>query len=268
MRTLFKVGSTLLLLAFILVGLSYNMLRAQGTGRPYNAEARSLITEERKLGPDVTQIELSGPIDLTLRHGAVASMSVRGEQRLLGNVVTSTDGGVLHIATKGMMLHHRQPLKVTLVLPAIAKLTVHGSGDSTVNGFSGERMELGLHGSGSVKFNGRYKEVAASLHGSGDLELNGGTSDKVDVTLAGSGQLTVVGTVRQFKSTQTGSGDLEAEHLTAEEANVDLHGSGSTTVTATKAVEVNLRGSGNVNVHGNPTERNVNRNGSGEVEFL
>lgn len=267
MRVLMKVGFGLLLLAFLLIGMSYSMLRAQGTARPMNAEGRTVSSEKRTIGKAVNQIDLNGPIDLTLRQGAVASLEVRGEQRLLGNVATFVENDTLHIETKGMLLHHRHPLQVILVLPEVNTLTFRGSGDSTVNGFSGERVDVQLRGSGNVKFNGRYKEVAASVHGSGEMELNGGSSDKVDVALVGSGEMTVVGSCKEFKAEQTGSGDLNAEHLTAERANVELHGSGTSVILAKKSADLNLRGSGDISVYGNPNERVVNRTGSGGVTF-
>jgi len=267
MRVLLKVGFGLLLLAFMLIGLSYSMLRAQGVSRPANVEGRTLASEKRSIDKNINAIELTGPIDLTLRQGAVASLEVRGEQRLLSNVVTSFDNGTLHIETKGMLLHHRLPLQVVLVLPSIDTLKFQGSGDSTVNGFSGERIDVQLNGSGNVKFNGRYREVAAGVHGSGEMELNGGNSEKVEVALVGSGEMTVVGACKDFKVEQTGSGDLNAEHLTAERANVDLHGSGTSIILAKKSADISVRGSGDVNVYGNPDERNVNRTGSGSVNF-
>jgi hypothetical protein len=158
-------------------------------------------------------------------------------------------------------------LQVVLVLPAITKLKIRGSGDSTINGFSGERVDVQLYGSGNVKFNGRYKDVAASVHGSGDMEMNGGTSDKVEVALVGSGQMTVVGQCKEFKADQTGSGDLDAEHLAAETAAVNLRGSGTSIVQARKNADVTLRGTGDVSVLGNPDGRTVNRTGSGDVTF-
>ena len=54
------------------------------------------------------------------------------------------------------------------MLPSIDDIAVHGSGDSTINGFSGERIEVDLNGSGNVKFNGRFSEVKAGIHGSGE----------------------------------------------------------------------------------------------------
>jgi mannose-6-phosphate isomerase-like protein (cupin superfamily) len=202
-----------------------------------------------------------------LRQGAIPSLTVRGEQRLLGNIDTTQDGNKLHIGTKGMLLHHRQPLQVVLTLPSIDKLNIRGSGDSTINGFSGERVEVQLYGSGNVKFNGRYKDVQAAVHGSGDLEMNGGSSDKVAVSLVGSGQMTVVGSCKEFKAEQTGSGDLDAEHLAADITEINLRGSGTSVVQALKEADVTLRGSGDVSVLGSPNKRNINKTGSGDVVF-
>jgi hypothetical protein len=267
MRTLFKIGFGLLVLSVLLTALSYSVLRAQGSNTRGNPAGRIVASETRGITQEVTEIDLSGPIDMTLRQGAIPSLTVRGEQRLLGNIDTSQDGAKLSIGTKGMLLHHRQPLQVVLVLPAITKLKIRGSGDSTINGFSGERVDVQLYGSGNVKFNGRYKDVAASVHGSGDMEMNGGTSDKVEVALVGSGQMTVVGQCKEFKADQTGSGDLDAEHLAAETAAVNLRGSGTSIVQARKNADVTLRGTGDVSVLGNPDGRTVNRTGSGDVTF-
>jgi hypothetical protein len=268
MRSLMKVGFSLLVLAFLLIGLSYSMLRAQGISGTSNAAGRTLQSDTRSLASDIRAIDLNGPIDLTLRQGAVPSLVVRGEQRLLGNIdTTSGSDGTLHIGTTGMLLHHRQPLQVTLVLPSIEDIAVRGNGDSTINGFSGERIEVNLDGSGNVKFNGRFKEVKAEIHGSGELEMNGGASDKVEVAVIGSGKMTVVGSTREFKAEQTGSGDVIARHLSADDVNLQMMGSGDAIVTALKSVEVTLRGSGDALIYGGPAQRNVSRNGSGDVTF-
>jgi hypothetical protein len=269
MRALFKVGFSLLVLAFLLIGLSYSMLRAQGISGASTAEGRAIASETRSLGKGIVSVDLSGPIDMTLRQGQTPSLVVRGEQRLLGNIETvADDDGTLHIGTKGMLLHHRQPLQVVLVLPSLDSLAIHGSGDSTVNGFSGEKLEVQLNGSGNVKFNGRYKDITAGVHGSGELEMNGGSSShSIDVALVGSGQMTVVGQCKEFKVEQTGSGDLNAQHLSADEAAVDLRGSGTSIISASKVAAVKLHGSGDVSVYGSPNERNITKTGSGEVTF-
>lgn len=267
MRALLKTGFGLLVLAFALIGLSYTVLRTEGTARAANPEGREVADEKRQVDGRVDTVVLSGPIDLTLRQGAVPSLVVRGEKRMLGNVETIQDGNALEIATKGMLLHHRTPLQVTLVLSSLDSLSVNGRGDSTANGFIGDKVEVHMQGSGKLKFNGRFKEVMAGLRGSGELELNGGSSEKVVVDLMGSGQLTVVGATDEFKASQTGSGDLNARHLAARDANIELLGSGTSVIQALDAVAVSVRGSGDVTVHGDPNQRSVSRSGSGEVTF-
>ncbi len=267
MRTLIKIGSGLLLLAVVLIGLTFIMLRSEGVNTRHQTEGRELASETRPVSAEVTEIELTGAIDMTLRQGAVPSMTVRGEKRLLGNVDTYLKGESLQIGIKGMLLHKRLPLQVVLVLPSIDTVRIKGSGDSTVNGFSGDKLDVQLDGSGSVKFNGRFREVSAQVRGSGEMEMNGGASDKVEVALAGSGEMTVVGSCKQFTANQTGSGELDAEHLAAETASLELRGSGTSVVQASKSADVTVRGSGDVQVLGNPAERTVSRTGSGGVNF-
>lgn len=264
MRTLLKVGSGLLVLAFVLIGIFYGVLRANAT-----PEGRTIRTETRPVGQQVRAVEVSGPIDLTLRYGATPTLEVRGEQRLLANVETSQEGDVLHIATRGIVLRHRQPLAVDLVLPALTGVTVGGSGNSSINGFSGERINLQLDGSGSVKFNGRFKRVDVTLYGSGDLDVNGGADiERADAELKGSGRVTLVGAARELSAEAAGSGQLDAQHLRADAVTLKQTGSGNSSVTARESVTVTLHGSGDVAVRGHPGERNVSRTGSGEVSYL
>ncbi|WP_426175365.1 head GIN domain-containing protein [Massilia sp. TWR1-2-2] len=268
MRALLKVGFALLVLAFLLIGLSYSMLRAQGVSGSANPAGRVVESDKRTLGKSVRAIDLDGPIDLTLRQGAVQSLIVRGEQRLLANVETTTGSdGTLHIRPTGMLLFHRQPIEVTLVLPSIEDVSVRGSGESTINGFSGERIAVELSGSGKLKFNGRFRQVRAAINGSGELEMNGGASDKVEVKLVGTGNMTVVGSSKQFKAEQSGTGDIYARHLSADQVDLKLSGTGDAAVTAQKSVHIVLRGAGDVVVYGGPEDRTVDRHGSGEVVF-
>ncbi|NNG25762.1 GIN domain-containing protein [Telluria aromaticivorans] len=266
MRGLLKVGFSLLVLAVVLIGLSYGMLRANGVAAA--SEGRQVTSETREVPPGVNAVDLNGPIDLTLRYGATPSLKVRGEARLLGNVDVNAEGAVLHIGIRGMVLRHRRPLEVELVLPSLAGVTVDGSGESSVNGFSGERIEVRVEGPGSLRFNGRFRNANAALSGSGELDLNAGAGvERLDAALSGSGQLTVVGSTRELEATASGSGELDARHLRAETVKVGQTGSGSSTVQARRTVAASISGSGDIEVLGNPAERSVSRTGTGSVTF-
>jgi hypothetical protein len=268
MRSLIRTGFGLLILALVLIGLSYGMLRAQGgSARSDHIRTRIVGDETRPVTRQVRAVELSGPIDLTLRYGAEPSLTVRGEQRLLANVETSQTGRVLHIGTRGIVLRHRQPIEVELTLPGLERVGIDGSGDTRINGFSGERIELELNGSGSVDFNGRFRHARAVVHGSGELTLDAGNGDSVEAELTGSGTITLAGAARNFKAMSNGSGTLDAQRLRAEEVNVRQTGSGDASVTAHATVAAAVSGSGDIDVYGDPPTRSISRTGSGDVHF-
>lgn len=267
MRSLFKIGVSLLALALALIGVTYSMLRAEGVHTGARPERRALGEETRVLARGIAAVELSGPIDLTLRYGTTPALTIKGEERLLGNIDTSQSGDVLHIGTRGMLLHHRQPLQAVLVLPNVSRIVVNGSGDSVISGLSGDAIVLQLAGSGNVQFNGRYQKVDASVRGSGDLELNTGNSDAITLAQDSTGEITVLGSAHKLTVVKSGSGELDARHLRADEVTLKQTGSGDSTVLARETVAIEMTGSGNVRVRGGPRVQSVARTGSGEVTF-
>lgn len=267
MRILIKTGFTLLVLAFLLISAGYAALRAHGVNAPANAEGRIVVSEQRPITRDVTNVELAGPISLTVRRGDTPSLTVSGEQRLLSNIATVQDGSSIQIGVSGMLLYHRNKIEVELVLPALEQIDVTGSGTHTVNGFSGERIEITKRGSGRLEFNGRFRQVVASAFDSGALEINAGDSDKVAVEAVGSGEMTVIGSCKSLRAEHTGSGELDAQHLAADEAVLEQHGTGKSSIFARRSAVVTISGSGDVEVLGNPNQRTVTRNGSGDVNF-
>jgi hypothetical protein len=267
MRALLKIGFGMLMLSFVLTGVAYLVLRNHAVSGTGNPEGRLLASETRPVGKAVNTIDLGGPIDLTVRYGPEASLTVRGEQRLLGNIETSQDGSQLHIAPRGLLLSHRHPLQAVLVLPSLASVTINGNGDTSVDGFSGDAVQLQVNGSGKFKFNGRYRRVAAGLNGSGDLDLDVGNSDRVDARLMGSGDITLAGACGELIAEVTGSGSMDAQHLRAETVSLRQFGTADSSVNALKAVAVTVSGNGDVTVHGNPQQRSVSRSGNGDVVF-
>lgn len=267
MRSLIKLATSLLLLAFVLIGISYSMLKAYGTTSGSNPAGRALAGENRPVDGMVNTVEVHGPIDLMLTQGQPASLKVRGEQRSLGNIETIQDGAELHIGTKGMLLNPRHRLRVELVLPDLRELAVNSSGETRVQGFSGDKLELQLHGSGNLDFTGRYRTLAAGIHGSGHLNLNSGNSDHLTLEMVGSGTLTASGSCKDLNAEVTGSGDLDARHLSADKVVLNQRGSGSSQIFARRSADLTLRGSGDVRVLGRPDQRTVDRNGSGDVHW-
>lgn len=267
MRALFKVASILMALAALLVALTWGFLRAHAGNGTASPGSRLLSTDTRPLSHAAGTVELNGPFNLTLRQGSSPSLAVRGEQRLLANVDTALDGDTLRIAPRGILLRHRQPIEVLVTLPSLAALHANGSGRTSVSGFAGEHLQVQLNGPGAMRFNGRYRAIDAAVNGSGELELTGGNSESVVAEVTGAGDLTLVGATRSLRAEMRGSGDLDARHLRADAVSLLREGSGDTSLTARESVRVELTGSGDVVVYGNPNHREVSRTGSGSVDF-
>lgn len=267
MKTLLKIGAGMLLLAVVLTTGLYGILKAQGSSHRYTEQERAETTENRPLTAAVTSIELTGPIDLIVKQGATPSITINAEQRLLSKVSTEIEGNTLRINTKGILLHMKHPLQVEVTLAALQRLSTSSSGDTEVNGFSGDKVDLSLQGSGSVTFNGQYKNIIAKMRGSGDFNLDGGNSDNVEIELFGSGDFNANGKAKTVNIALTGSGDINAEQLTADTVKVTLQGSGNVSAFAKQSVDLNVLGSGDISIDGNPTQRVINRHGSGDVSF-
>ena len=268
MKTLAKIGVSLTVVAAVLVGACYNVLLAQGVSHPpASAAERALATEIRPLGAGIVNIDMNGPVDLKLVQGNTPSLTVRAEKRLLPQLTTEQDGNTLHVGLKGYNIHTRQPLQVEVTLPGLQQLNLQGSGDANVKGFSGEQLQLSLRGSGDAVFVGQYKRINASILGSGDLQLNGGNSDQVELSLSGSGGMAITGQSKALTAKIMGSGDIDASKLPSDTVKLDLFGSGDASLNAKQSVTVNLRGSGDIHVDGKPSQRSINRTGSGDVSF-
>lgn len=268
MKTLLKIGASLTVLAAVLVAVFYNVLMAQGVSNiPVSAAERAMTTESRNLGASIVNIDMNGPVDLKLVQGATPSMTLRAEQLLLQKITTEQDGTTLHIDVKGFSIHTRQPLQIEVTMAALQQLTMRGSGNADVKGFSGEQLKLSMRGSGDAVVVGQYQRINASILGSGDLQLNGGNSDIVELSLTGSGEMTVSGRSKALAATIMGSGNIDASALPSDSVRLDLFGSGDANLNATQSISLNLRGSGDIHVDGKPAQRNVSRTGSGDVSF-
>jgi hypothetical protein len=267
MQILLKIGAAMLLMAVVLVVTSFGILRAQDVGDHSVNGSHVLKSEIRKVGAEVTAIEVNGPIDLMVTQGSTPGLIVVGEERMLPRVQTVQKGSSLSIDMINSFFHMNRPLRVELTLPAIQQLTMYGSGDGIVSGFHGDKLTLTMHGSGDLSFNGDFQHVGATLLGSGDLKLALGNSSDLDLHMMGSGNVTTSGQSKELSAHIMGSGDLGAGKLLADSVNIDAMGSGDSEVYAKQVAILDVKGSGDINVHGNPTRREVNRAGSGDINW-
>ena len=265
------IAKTMLILSVIAIALgaiTYSLMSSnvKHSGN-LSLVQHNVASEKRPVSNDVTEVDMNGPFDLEITKADQASLTVRGEERLLPRVLVQQDGKVLHITTKGMLVTMNQTLKITLALPGLTSLTQTGSGDTAVKGFAGDELNINMTGSGDLNYSGKYKHLEIQNHGSGDIELDIGDGERIDLNSGGSGNVELAGKVNLFSAVQTGSGNIDAQKLISAQAVTVVHGSGNLKVYASKQINVLSTGSGDVDVYGNPAKKVINNTGSGAVSL-
>lgn len=91
------------------------------------------------------------------------------------------------------------------------------------------------------------------------------TSSSVKLSLSGSGNIVVAGKCENLNVNLVGSGNIKAKTLLASNANLNLTGSGNINASVCEKVNANLAGSGNINIVGSPSEKQLNKTGSGRI---
>jgi hypothetical protein len=176
-------------------------------------ESTPQVVETRPVAP-FEAIELSGNADLYVQVGAPLGLTVKGSAAEIQGLSTEVRDGTLYI-------HWARPVgaswwestDVSVTVPALAEVRVTDSADARLVGLAGGELRLWQSGSGDVDASGWVDRLEADL---------------------------------------SGSGDLHCGQLAARAAKVQLSGSGDAVVRADEEVDVEVTGSGDIDLRGNP----------------
>jgi len=212
--------TVLILLLIATVSCKYMGIRFVGGDGNLSVQSRNVGGFEK--------VEVTGPMDVELVQGSFQPVRVESDQNLQEYILVETRGNTLHIGTKrGTNIRPKAGWKIYVSAPDYRGIDVTGSGDVIAKGrLTGQRLNIGVTGSGNVHLDLDMPEVAADITGSGTVHLKG--------------------TTRSFRSEITGSGDIRAYDLMSEETKVEIAGSGDAQVFASKQLKVDIAGSGDV----------------------
>ncbi len=233
-------------------------------------QAADVSSENRSVDARTVNVDLDGVINLKIKQGPVASLTLYGEADALKKVTVEQSGDTLHIGTvkqRTINFGNRQELRAELTLPNLRQLTSGGVGATDVKGFSGDSVRVALEGAGTVNLNSQYRNVNVRLGGVGSMTVNAGNSDKVDLDLHGAGHIEISGQTRQLHVNLGGVGGLDAEQLKADAVDVQMTGLGSASVYAKNSASMKLSGLGSATVYGNPASRKASTQGMGSISW-
>src|ERR1043165_7922008 len=141
-----------LIACVILLG-ACNVLNAEPGNGKSARETRALAA--------FTEVELSGSLVGDIKLGPAQSVVVTGDENLLPLLVTEVHGNKLEVHTT-RSVRPKLELAVHIVVPAIYAVHLSGSCTAKVQA-QGDKLDLGLSGSGSIAASGKVGELA--IHG-------------------------------------------------------------------------------------------------------
>lgn len=214
---------------------SWDFVRGNGTVRLESREVAAF-----------TGIEVAGSGLVRFTVGAERQLTVETDANILPYIRTEVRGGVLVLSVEPGVSINPTRLVFRVTAPDLRSIAIAGSGDVRAESpIETRRFDVSIAGSGDVE---------------GDI-----TADEVSVEIRGSGSVSLAGAADSGRFEIYGSGDIELEDLAVGDARIVIRGSGSVTLTATRTLDVDIAGSGDVHFHGDArvTVRDV---GSGDLE--
>jgi hypothetical protein len=172
-----------------------------------------MVVETRPVAPFET-IEISGNADLHVQVGAPLGLTVKATAAEIQGLSTEVRDRTLYVHwTRPVGAPWWESTDVSVTVPALAELRVMDGADARLVGLSGGQLRLVQNGSGKLDADGWVDRLEAEL---------------------------------------SGSGDLRCGHLIARAAVVQLSGSGDATVRADEEIDVEVTGTGDFDLRGNP----------------
>jgi len=218
-------------------------------GHDRDENAGPMVSRAFQVG-NFTELEASGPFDVTVRTGAQPGVQVRGNQALIEKMVVEVRGNKLVIRPEE---HHgwfhwgstHGKAEIAVTVPQLRAASLAGAGGISIDKVQGDSFD-------------------GDIAGSGDLSIQSLDVGKLKVSIAGAGSVTGTGKAGSADYDIAGAGDVDAERITVEDLTVSIAGSGNVRAHATRAAKVDIMGSGDVEVKGG-AKCSVSKMGSGDV---
>ncbi|MFM9827563.1 MAG: head GIN domain-containing protein [Sphingomonas sp.] len=177
---------------------------------------------------DFTGVSLRGSDDVDVRVGPAFSVRAEGPPEVLDKLEIDRRGDMLVVGRKRgdwRSWNDSGHVRVFVTMPRIARASLGGSGNMSIDQAEGQSFDAAIGGSGNIRIGKLTAQTAEfSVAGSGNLSASG-SADKLDASIAGSGDIDAAGLrVRAAEVSIAGSGDLRAS--VNGDASVSLVGSG------------------------------------------
>lgn len=148
--------------------------------------------DQQRSAPAFTSIYVKGAINVTVDRNAAQTLTVRGDEKFLNNLVSEVVGGELRLSMRDdRMKTTRGDERVIVGMPALRAFAAEGAGEIRLNDVRGERFDINYRGAGSLRASGEVKTFSMKAEGVGEVDARALLADNVDVTFRGVGDVRV-----------------------------------------------------------------------------
>lgn len=198
-------------------------------------------------------LTVSSGIDLYITQGATESLTIKGRNDVIENVIVEQKGSDITIKYKSGLnwssLFKNQSIKVDVNYKTLTYLAASGGSDIfTQNMLKTDLLSLSASGGSDLKLALACKDLKLSISGGSDAKLSG------------SGE--------NFKLTASGGSDVDAFSFPVNYAKANVSGGSDANLYVNKILEAGASGGSDVNYKGNASLKKTSNSKSGDVTHV
>ncbi len=204
-----------------------------------------IVRRERQAG-DFTALRVSTGINVYLRQGNDAAITVEADENLHEYILTEIRNNVLHIYTEAN-IRSADMKRVYVSMNEIRSVSTSSAGD--------------VVGETPVKSD----ELRLSASSAGDIKLEV-YADKIEADISSSGDITLNGEADFLEADLSSAGDLNAFNLIVREADISASSAGNADITVTESLTAKASSAGDINYKGNPKYIDAHSSSAGGIK--
>ena len=183
-----------------------------------------LTTETRQV-TGFTRVDATNGIGVTVRIGQTTSVEVSAQANILPIIATDVEGNTLTIhGTAGF--NTSTGVGVTVVMPALAAITLSGGSQGVVEGLDTDRFEIALDGGADLTATGTASVLTLRCSGGSSARLDALAAETVNVQASGGANVTL-----RASNEVAGSAEGGAQVTVLGNATLNVETSGGASVT-------------------------------------
>ncbi|AFL81616.1 Protein of unknown function (DUF2807) [Aequorivita sublithincola DSM 14238] len=208
----------------------------------------NVVTEERNLTDDFTEVRGSAGLDVYLTQGSENKIVVEADENLLQYIETDIENGKLHVTTSEN-IGRSKAKKVYVTYKNLTNIEASSGADVTGNSvIKSQNLSLKSSSGADLKVEVFTQQLSAKSSSGSDLEISGKASSLDADASSGS--------------------EINAKKLLVINCIAEASSGAEVTVNVQEKLETKIGSGGEINYYGNPVSVNSNKSHSGSVNKM